>query len=329
MSKQDKYLGFYRAKVIDNNDTEYYGRVKVYVPELMTLLDDSEGIWAFPANVPLGGIDPDNKGTYYQGSTYIPLVGTWVWVFFEGGNPSRAYYFGGIQLKQMEIVAENRQGSDPTAKYVLYKTRNGRVIILSDDESDARVEITGKKRGLEDDELKSVYTIKDNQTTILIDEREGKEKVLISDYKENYICLHTEKNELHVETKSDIIIQSAENIFIQADSKIQIKASDDLKMYSDSNITLEASKNITLQADKIQLMAKSEYDLMSQKIQVMSLGLINLTSTEMFSIRALQGDLALDGQSVEINDGASQVAQVKITPILPAIVKKPTGDRDS
>ena len=331
----NRYAGFFRAKVIDNQDDEYYGRVKVYIPALMTMLDDTEGIWAFPANIPIGGIDPDVDATHYQGSVMIPAIGCWVWIFFEDGNPHHPFYFGGIQIKQTEVVSENRVGNNPTQKYTIYKTNKGRVIILSDDDSDERVELTGKKRQLQDPpsgDTESVYNIKDNQTTILIDEREGKEKILISDYKENYICLHTETNELHIDAKSDIIIQSSANILIQNSSKpIQLYAKDNnISLYSGKDISLKADDNIILKANNIQIQADTEADIEGNIIQLNSNTLLNASCKEMLSMRSTANIVAIDGANgVDINDGTSQVSTIRTLSVPQIYIKQPKGDRDS
>lgn len=337
---QNDFSLLYRAKVIDNNDPDDYGRVKVYIPQLMILSPDDgkTGIWAWPANNPLGGIDPKSDTTHYQGSFLIPHINSWVWVFFEQADPSRPFYLGGIQLNQAKVISEGRVGNNKTSKYVLYKTKLGRVIILSDDDYDERVEITGKKRKLSDPpsgDTRSVYEIRDNQTTILIDEREGKEKILISDYKGNYICIHTENEQFHLHCKSDIIIDNEDgDISIQSnkgliqivakDNKINISAKDDIYLQSDNNIVLAAKNNIQIQAS-------NELDVMGNKVQIQSLEQpmfisssqnININSQTLVAIDGLNSGLAL-------NDGASQPAQIEPqTPDSPKN-KKPDGDRDS
>jgi len=53
--------GFYRARVVENKDKEQFGRVLVWIPDLMPDIPDNEGIWARPANNPLGG-----RNTQYE-----------------------------------------------------------------------------------------------------------------------------------------------------------------------------------------------------------------------------------------------------------------------
>jgi len=67
------YFGFYRAKVLENKDPEKFGRIKVWVPDIMPEIEPEihpkelndtvdgfnvtidKGLWAYPANNPVGG----------------------------------------------------------------------------------------------------------------------------------------------------------------------------------------------------------------------------------------------------------------------------------
>ncbi|GIU69226.1 MAG: hypothetical protein KatS3mg002_0462 [Candidatus Woesearchaeota archaeon] len=142
--KTSEYFGFYRAKVVDNNDPDNFGRVKVWIPMVMIDISESDGIWALPANNPIGGRNIDNNKKY--GTSYIPLIGSWVWVFFEAGNVNHPYYFGALQLYNNENkdLPEIQSGSNKD-KWVIFRSPDGRTIVISDDPEDSRIEITGKK----------------------------------------------------------------------------------------------------------------------------------------------------------------------------------------
>ena len=100
---EHSWYGFHRAKVIDAHDLKKLGRVKIWIPDIMPDIEYSciSGIWAHPANNPIGGRNlPDMDGTvcdfeqgHYQGSCMIPPEGSWVWIFFENGDPNWPYYF--------------------------------------------------------------------------------------------------------------------------------------------------------------------------------------------------------------------------------------------
>jgi len=65
--------GFFRAKVVDNKDPEKFGRVKVWIPELMPEIEDTKGLWARPGNNPVGGRNmEDDDSHHYMGSSFVP-----------------------------------------------------------------------------------------------------------------------------------------------------------------------------------------------------------------------------------------------------------------
>ena len=76
--KQAAAYGNYRAKVVDNKDKQQFGRVLVWIPDMMPDVNQNEGIWARPANNPVGGRNMENSSEHhYMGSSYIPKIGSW------------------------------------------------------------------------------------------------------------------------------------------------------------------------------------------------------------------------------------------------------------
>ncbi len=260
-------FGNYRAKVISNKDKENFGRVLVWIPDIMVNIPDTKGLWARPANNPIGGRN-NTEGkdkTYYAGTSYIPPEGSWVWIFFEGGNINRPYYFAALDLQNAEVLPENRVGKNVSEKWVIFKSHEGRTIIVSDDEDDARIEITGKKRKIKNPpsgDTDSVYKIDENQTVILLDERKGKEKILIRTYKGDFINFNIEKQSLFIEVEKDIEIKSHGSIKITAEEdidikstlgnikfqagtgKIDIKSGDDMKITTENNMDILSQSNL-------------------------------------------------------------------------------------
>jgi hypothetical protein len=250
----DKPLfGNYRAKVVDNVDPEKFGRIVVWIPDIMPLLPDTEGIWARPANNPMGGRNLEgNEDHHYMGTSYIPRKGAWVWVFFEAGNINRPYYFGALDLENAKVLPENQLGKNYQDKWTILKTHDGRTIIISDDPDDARVEITGKKRNISDPptgDTNSVYTIDGNQTTILFDERSGKEKILIRTHKGDFLHIDIDEQKLQAKFESNIEILSNATINISAADDINLKAvTGKVNIQADSDeINLKAGAKVNAQ----------------------------------------------------------------------------------
>jgi hypothetical protein len=247
-----RLYGNYRAKVVENKDRDKFGRVVVWIPDLMPLLPDNQGIWARPANNPIGGrntqYNPDN---HYMGSCYIPRKGAWVWVFFEAGNINRPYYFAGLDVEQAKVLPENQVGSNYQDKWTIFKSSDGRAIVISDDPDDERVEITGKKREMNNPpsgDTDSVYRIDDNQTTILLDERDEKQKLLIKSYKGDFIKLDIENRTLEIQVASDVHIKSGGHLFVTTSGEQHFLAQQSVYITSGKDINILAGGSINSEA---------------------------------------------------------------------------------
>jgi hypothetical protein len=258
-----KWNGFYRALVIDAADPRMLGRVKVRVPDLMPETGteytgdwDKNGLWAHSGNSYLGGRNVQDimgqranlTDAAYQGSCLIPPAGSWVWVFFENGEPNHPYFFGSLECGQRKVLPENQQGSEWWKKWTLIKTNQGRCIIISDDGDDARIEITGKKRQMNnapDGDDASIYAIDGNMTTILIDERSGHEKLLIKDYRGNFIKMIQDENgikdQLHMFFKDDIHIETLKNLYIKTGGNMECSVGNDYALTAGNEIHTKAT----------------------------------------------------------------------------------------
>jgi len=258
---EHNWYGFYRGKVIDSHDLKKLGRVKLWIPDLMPEGAAEEmdpclkGLWAHPANNAMGGRNlPDMMGDicefdegWYQGSCLIPPEGSWMWIFFENGDPNWPYYFAAADTGARKVLPENQQGPDWEKKWTVIKTRRGRVLICSDDEDDERVEITGKKRLITnepDGDDDSVFTIDENQTTILMDERAGHEKLLIRDYRGNYINLRTNdegvQDQLHIYMQDDIHVETLKNLYIKTGEGMHVENGTVHKLHATGAIDIKS-----------------------------------------------------------------------------------------
>lgn len=190
--KQDIKFKFYRALVVDNQDPENFGRVKLWIPDLMHDIEPKDGLWARPANCPYGAGHKDlQDGVRHAGSSYIPSKNHWVWCFFEDDNFNVPYYTSSLYLENQPITPENTKGDQPWNKWVILRSPKGRVIFISDDPSDSRIMLTGTKRAYDtEDPGSSTHSILDNQIVIMIDERDGQSpKVTVSDHRGNFLQL--------------------------------------------------------------------------------------------------------------------------------------------
>ena len=135
-----KYYGKYRGIVVNNNDPENLGRLKVKVPSLLG--NDVVTGWAMPC-LPYGGAAD-------QGFFFIPEVDAGVWVEFEAGDLEYPIWVGTFWSKpggESELPKPNgpdgaEQGSvqDPPTRKII-KTKRGHTIQLEDADGEEMVTI--------------------------------------------------------------------------------------------------------------------------------------------------------------------------------------------
>src|SRR5262249_22662166 len=135
-----KYLGKYRATVLNNVDPLQIGRLLVLVPDASGVAPST---WAMPC-VPLAGIQ--------TGFYALPAIGSGVWVEFEQGNPDYPIWVGCFWGSAAEVPTLARavpplvpgitlqtplqngiQISDvPGVGGILLKTATGAAILIND-----------------------------------------------------------------------------------------------------------------------------------------------------------------------------------------------------
>ena len=167
-----RYFGKYRAFVVDNEDPEQLGRLKLTVPSVLG--EEVVTGWAMPC-VPYGG-------EANQGFFFIPEVGAGVWVEFEEGDLEFPIWVGTFWSKPggtSEVPTPNDEtGADtgsiqdpPTRKII--KTVNGHTLQFEDADEEVRIvladgedenHIVFSKTGL------SVVNKKNNNSIVMTDD---------------------------------------------------------------------------------------------------------------------------------------------------------------
>jgi uncharacterized protein involved in type VI secretion and phage assembly len=123
--RQRHIYGKFRGVVTDNNDPEQQGRIQAKVVELFG--DEPTG-WAM-ACVPFA---PPQKGFLM-----LPEVDSWVWIEFEGGDPSHPIWTGCFWPQ-----SQGPSVASPSVK--ILETKAGNKITLDDTDGSETVEITDK-----------------------------------------------------------------------------------------------------------------------------------------------------------------------------------------
>jgi uncharacterized protein involved in type VI secretion and phage assembly len=115
----EEYYGKYRGLVLNNIDPLQKGRLLVQAPDVLGLTTSS---WAMPC-VPLAG---PQMGTYV-----VPIIGSGVWVEFEGGNPDYPIWTGGFWGSAAEVPALALAGN-PTSPNIVLQTTLQNTLVVSD-----------------------------------------------------------------------------------------------------------------------------------------------------------------------------------------------------
>ena len=288
--------GFIRARVIEvdieeDGEKNTYGSVRVALPDhyppgviekaLEDYDEDKTGTIAYPANNYMGGFNSEDKDgeSWYQASVAVPRKGSWVWVFFEDGKPDRCFYIGAINYRNCRLPPENLKVDEPHRVVTLCKMHSGRAVVICDSEDQQRVEITGKKRKLKGEpsgDQESVYNIDKNQTTILLDEREGKEKLLIRTHKGDFIHIDIDerklqmyfKDDINIFTAADLNITTHGNLNIMSKKDINLNAGGEVKVTSKSNFKLDSGGIVSSLSEKdTYIDAKTNVYIQSKKAQ--------------------------------------------------------------
>ncbi|AZQ32984.1 MULTISPECIES: phage baseplate assembly protein V [Streptomyces] len=126
----NRYLGKFRGRVIDNNDPLGIGRITVQVPDV---LGDEPSTWALPC-LPFTGQE--------AGQVVVPPKDAGVWVEFEQGDPSFPIWTGCWYGDRAELPPDARRelARPSELKPVVVQTQLAHKIVMND--------VTGPDEGI-------------------------------------------------------------------------------------------------------------------------------------------------------------------------------------
>jgi hypothetical protein len=104
----EKLEGEYRGLVVNNQDPDKDGRVKVFVEPLHRGVRTEDLPWAIPhPSVGMGGYEPDVDAGR---SDFIPDENTWVVIDFESGRPEQPRYK--FEAQNKDFLPQRAQGNE-------------------------------------------------------------------------------------------------------------------------------------------------------------------------------------------------------------------------
>jgi hypothetical protein len=126
----DEIVGIFRGKVLDNNDPQKLGRIKVEIYPFFVGINANILPWAVPAMPLFTGAGSD------KGSFCVPDVGSYVFVFFENGDMYQPVYFA--EAVSGKDMPQERVGNYPSKR--VFKLSSG--IVFEIDDRDKVVKLT-------------------------------------------------------------------------------------------------------------------------------------------------------------------------------------------
>lgn len=178
---------FYVAKVVNTEDIYGLGRIQIRIPSIHGMnatqkyyLTDSALPWARPAILAGGGND--------MGQFIIPVVGTAVFVTFEYNNPERPIYFGGIP---------GLRSSNPKDFNDNRKVYYGKQVSSTDND---------RIRDLEPYSAQQVIFKSLKGSTIIVNDKDGKESIRIIDAAGQQIIMENNNGETPLPRRGNNLI---------------------------------------------------------------------------------------------------------------------------
>jgi hypothetical protein len=205
----ERRYGKYRGFVVDNQDPEKRGRLRVSIP---SVLSDQVSDWALPC-LPFGGAA--NYGFFI-----IPDVDAQLWVEFEEGDIHRPIWTGTFWQQESD-VPEDASMDEPTTR--LIQTPSGHILQFDDEEGEekfrlhhpADAEMIIDKNGsiILTDAAGAVVTIDAENSEVMIEDANG-----------NILTMSSSGTKVE-DSNGNTIEMAASGITAETSSKIVLKGS--------------------------------------------------------------------------------------------------------
>lgn len=247
-----RFWGKYRATVVEINDPEYRGRIRVTCPLVYGKLKNTDSLVKSPWVLPCFPY----SGSQNMGGFAIPPVDSCVWIEFEQGDPDKPIWVGswikapaatGTHAPREAVADEGASGTGagddaPTPQTggpnkdiptnTVWRTPGGHVIEVDDTEGQLKVKITdsgGQFILLRPEDGKGggpkILIKGANGQYIWISGKSGENKIEIKDKSGNYVLLDAEDNSVRLEdVAGDYINLKAGIVDIIANTDVNVRA---------------------------------------------------------------------------------------------------------
>jgi type VI secretion system secreted protein VgrG len=193
-----KLSGIYRAKVEDTADPSLYGRIRARVYPFFSGLQVSDIPWARPAMSPFEG-----AGDGF-GMLTVPKAGTFVFVFFEAGDPYQPVYFASAQTATYGIPA---QAAANYPNRLVWRTQNGIEVYI-------------------DTSIDEIKILQPTGTYILVSPN-------------GRVTVYSIEN-IVLNAVNDVIVTAGRDVSIDAGRDVNVTAQNDITIHAVGNISITA-----------------------------------------------------------------------------------------
>lgn len=230
MNNNQKSSGFIQGIVVENNNPEYKGMVKV---EFSAKKDGENNCEWVRLLSPYGG--------FGYGSYVVPEINEIVLVGFIGGSQNHPFLLGSLFPDENEIVNKSFHEKNHI-KHI--KTKGGMDVLINDEEGKQSITVTTPKG--------NVIKMEDEKETCLISDQKNKNELLL-DYKnggikvtaERDITLQTGGVELKLEGDKSKLSLKADTIEIKGNNSVKLLSNSNLKIRGGTS-NIEGNQSLTL-----------------------------------------------------------------------------------
>ena len=230
-----------RAKVIDNEDPNNLGRVRVQFDWQAELDDKMITPWLRMTQPYAGG---------GKGFSFIPEIGEEVMIDFEGGNAERPYVKGTLYNGVGDPDSKWLPNNNSSNQIKAIRTRNGHTIEIHDEGNDGYIRIY--------DNEKENYIL-----TFSTDEK------LIKLESTGNIELYA-KNDIIMHAGHDINASADNDVFIAAGNDMQRTADNDIREHAgnDRSTSIDRNDSLTVEANQFICINDNKDEQIAHKLQI-------------------------------------------------------------
>lgn len=204
----EKRYGKYRGVVVDNNDPQKRGRLRLKIP---SVLNEQESDWALPC-MPFGGAT--NYGLFL-----IPNKDAQMWVEFEEGDIDRPIWTGTFWQQESD-VPQDASKDEPTTR--LLHTPGGHIFQFDDEEGEKKFRLYHPADAEMIIDKNGTFSMTDASGAVLKMDAENNE-IIIEDANGNIMTMNSSGTKVE-DSNGNVIEMAAAGITVEG-TKIVVKGS--------------------------------------------------------------------------------------------------------